>query len=146
MAARRRARALETELARAAAYRTAFRRFLRRTDAAAENAGLTSQRYDLLLQIAAAGSVRVTDLCERLQLRQTAVTELVKRAEEAGLLGREPSSDDARSWVLRLTAEGERRLMRAFAALREDRTALAEAFREVDARFQVATRRPRTSH
>jgi hypothetical protein len=39
-----------------------------------------------------------------------------------------------------LTAEGERRLMRAFDALREDRAALAEAFREVDARFRAATR------
>jgi DNA-binding MarR family transcriptional regulator len=131
---------VDAELVRAAAYRTAFRRFLQRTDAAAANAGLTSQRYDLLLQIASVGAVRVTDLCERLQLRQTAVTELVKRAEEAGLLKREPSSEDARSWVLRLTAEGERRLMRAFDALREDRAALAEAFREVDVRFRSASR------
>lgn len=136
---RRRTRAVDVELARAAAYRTAFRRFLYRTDTAAANAGLTSQRYDLLLQIASAEALRVTDLCERLQLRQTAVTELVKRAEEAGLVGREPSSEDARSWVLRLTPEGERRLMRAFEALRDDRAALAEAFGEVDAHFRVAT-------
>lgn len=140
MEGRRRPLALRVELDRAAAYRTAFRRFLRRTDAAAANAGLTSQRYDLLLQIASAGALRVTDLCERLQLRQTAVTELVRRAEEAGLLEREPSSRDARSWVLRLTVEGERRLMDAFDALRDDRAALAEAFREVDARFRVASR------
>ena len=137
--ASRRKQALEAELVRAAAYRTAFRRFLYRTDMAANSAGLTSQRYDLLLQIASAGAVRVTDLCERLQLRQTAVTELVKRAEEAGLLEREPSSEDARSWVLRLTPEGERRLMSAFEALRDDRAALAEAFSEVDAHFRVAT-------
>lgn len=139
MRRRRRPRALDAELERAAVYRTALRRFLQRTDAAAANAGLTSQRYDLLLQIASAGTLRVTDLCERLELRQTAVTELVKRAEDAGLLEREPSSQDARSWVLQLTVEGEQRLMLAFDALREDRAALAEAFREVDARFRVAS-------
>jgi DNA-binding MarR family transcriptional regulator len=138
--ARRRTKAVDAELARAAAYRTAFRRFLQRTDAAATNAGLTSQRYDLLLQVASAGALRVTDLCQRLELRQTAVTELVKRAEEAGLLERAQSAEDARSWVLRLTPEGERKLMLAFDALRDDRTALAKAFREVDASFRVATR------
>lgn len=139
MRGRRRPRALDAELERGAVYRTTLRRFLQRTDAAAANAGLTSQRYDLLLQIASAGTLRVTDLCERLELRQTAVTELVKRAEDAGLLEREPSSEDARSWVLQLTVEGERRLMLTFEALRDDRAALAEAFREVDARFRVAS-------
>jgi DNA-binding MarR family transcriptional regulator len=131
---------VDAELSRAAAYRTAFRRFLRRTDAAAADAGLTSQRYDLLLQIASAGTLRVTDLCERLQLRQTAVTELVKRAEDAGLIEREQSSEDARSWVLRPTPEGERRLMVAFDALRDDRAALADTFREAGTRFRAATR------
>lgn len=137
--ARRRRKALDAELARAAAYRTALREFLHRTETAAANAGLTSQRYDLLLQIASAGGLRVTDLCGRLQLRQTAVTELVKRAEEARLVERQLSSEDARSWVLQLTAEGERRLMLAFEALRDDRAALAEAFGEMDAHFRVAT-------
>lgn len=132
--------ALEAELARAAAFRTALRRLLQRTDAVAAQAGLTSQRYDLLLQIRSAGGVRVTELCELLRLRQTAVTELVKRAEEAGLIVRRASPEDGRVSLLRLTAEGERRLMRAFDALREDRAALAEAFREVDTRFKAATR------
>jgi DNA-binding MarR family transcriptional regulator len=97
--------ALEAELARAAAFRTALRRLLQRTDAVAAQAGLTSQRYDLLLQIRSAGGVRVTELCELLQLRQTAVTELVKRAKEAGLVARRPSPEDGRVSLLRLTAE-----------------------------------------
>ena len=119
-----------------------MRRLLARTDAVATRAGLTSQRYDLLLQIRSAGvdGVRVTELCQRLQLRQTAVTELVKRAEEAGLVERRRSPTDGRVSQLRLTTEGERRLLQAFDALHEDRAALAEAFREVDARFRAATR------
>lgn len=139
---RRTGAALEVELERAAAFRTALRRLLARTDAVATQAGLTSQRYDLLLQIRSAGGggVRVTELGERLQLRQTAVTELVKRAEEVGLVERRRFPADGRVSLLRLTAEGESRLLRAFEALREDRAALAEAFREVDARFRAATR------
>jgi DNA-binding MarR family transcriptional regulator len=136
--------AVEAELTRAAAFRTELRRFLRRTDAVAAEAGLTSQRYDLLLMIMSAvsrgGTVRVTELCELLQMRQTAVTELVKRAEGAGLLERYPSSNDGRMWFLRLTREGEERLLRAFAALRDDRDALAAAFDEVGERFRASTR------
>jgi DNA-binding MarR family transcriptional regulator len=136
--------ALDAEFLRAAAFRTALRRLLRRTDAVTAQAGLTPQRYDLLLMIRSAagesGGVRVTELCELLQLQQTAVTELVKRAEEAQLVERRPSPEDGRVWLLRLTAEGEERLIRAVNGLREDRAALAESFREVDARFRAATR------
>jgi DNA-binding transcriptional ArsR family regulator len=54
-----------------------------------------------------------------LDLQQTAVTELVNRTEEAGLIKRQPSLEDGRVRLL-LTAEGERRLLRAFNALRDD--------------------------
>ena len=110
-----------------------------RTEAVAGNAGLTPQRYDLLLMIRSAGELRVTDLCGLLHLQQTAVTELVKRSEEAGLIVRRPSGEDGRVWLLRLTSEGERRLMRAFGALREDRASLQLAFRELNRRFQAAS-------
>jgi DNA-binding MarR family transcriptional regulator len=136
---KRDATAADAELARAAAFRTALRRFLARTDAVAAQAGLTSQRYDLLLMIAAAGELRVTELCEVMQMQQTAVTELVKRSEEAKLVKRRPSPDDGRVWLLRLTNEGERRLLRAFSALRDDREALAPAFRELDRSFRAAS-------
>ncbi len=128
-----------SELLRAAAYRTELRRFLARTDAVAARAGLTSQRYDLLLMVSAAGEVRLTELCELLQVQQTAVTELVKRSEEAGLIERRVSPDDGRVWLLRVTRDGERRLMRALAELRDDRDALAAVFREVDRRFRAAS-------
>jgi DNA-binding MarR family transcriptional regulator len=129
----------ELELARAAAFRTALRRFLRRTESVAAEAGLTSPRYDLLLMIRSAGpgGMRVSELCELLQMQQTAVTELVKRTEGAGLIERRPSSEDGRVWLLRLTGKGERRLLHAFDALRQDRAALGTALREVNARFRA---------
>lgn len=131
--------ALDGELARAAAFRTGLRRFLARTDDVASAAGLTSARYDLLLMIRSSepSGIRITELCEPLQMRQTAVTELVRRTEEAGLIERHPSEDDGRVWLLRVTPEGDRRLMSAFAALRADRAELSEAFNELGVRFRA---------
>jgi DNA-binding MarR family transcriptional regulator len=129
----------ESELKRGAAFRSELRRFLSRTEVVTKEAGLTSQRYDLLLMIAAAGELRVTELCDLLRLQQTAVTELVKRTEHAGLVKRRPSPDDGRVWVLEPTAEGERRLRQAFTALRDDRHALAGAFRDLQRSFRAAS-------
>jgi DNA-binding MarR family transcriptional regulator len=128
----------EDELRRAAAFRSALRSFSARTEEVAAAAGLTPQRYDLLLAIRAApdATSTVTELSQQLRLRQTAVTELVKRAEEAGLLLRTPSPQDGRVTLLRLSDEGERRLMHAFEALRHDREQVRRALREVGARFR----------
>lgn len=125
-------------MADAAAFRTALRRFRRRTDTVAAGAGLTSQRYDLLLMIESAGGddgVRLTELCELLQMQQTAVTELVKRAEEAGLITRATTDEDRRVSLLRLTADGRSRLLDAFTELRGDREALATTLEELDLRL-----------
>ncbi|HZR95537.1 MAG TPA: MarR family transcriptional regulator [Gaiellaceae bacterium] len=119
-----------------AEFRASLRQFLRRTERIARRSGLTPQRYLLLLMIKGApdGSERstVTELAERLQLAQSTVTELVSRAEEAGLVAREQSRDDARVAHLRLTAEGERRLELAFTALATERTFLRDVFRHLD--------------
>jgi DNA-binding MarR family transcriptional regulator len=129
----------EIELQRAAAFRSALRRFLARSNEVADAAGLTSQRYDLLLAIKSAPgqTSTMTKLSYELSLRQTAVTELVKRAEEAGLLERSTSTADGRVSVLALTAEGERRLMRAFVGLREERRQLAVAMSAVGSSFRA---------
>nr|HZO97371.1 MarR family winged helix-turn-helix transcriptional regulator [Gaiellaceae bacterium] len=129
------------ELESAAAFRSELRRFLRRSEALAAEAGLTPQRYDLLLQLKAApaGHSTVTELGERLHLRQTAVTELVKRAEDAGLVRRRRSESDRRVFLLELTADGDRRVTEVFEALRRDRAAFAQAFDELGAHFRAAT-------
>ena len=131
----------DLELESVAAFRTQLRRFLRRTDVVTSQAGLTTQRYDLLLMLKSADregrGVRLTDLCELLQLQQTAVTELVKRSEQAGLIDRRPSAEDGRSTLLRLTAEGERRLRQVVDVLREERQTLGAAFKDLDELFQA---------
>lgn len=130
------------EVVRAAAFRSELRRFLHRSEAVAAQMGLTPQRYDLLLQLKAApnGYSTVTELGKRLHLRQTAVTELVKRAEEAGLVKRRRSDSDRRVFLLQLTEDGDRRVTRVFNALRRDRAAFARAFEQLDFHFRATTR------
>ena len=125
------------EYVRVAEFRSSLRRFLRRSETVARRAGLTPQRYLLLLMVKGApdGSElsTVTELAERLQLAQSTVTELVGRAEEAGLLRREPSGRDGRVAHLRLTEEGERRLSEAFTELESERDELRRAVAQLTA-------------
>ena len=119
-----------------AEFRSALRHFLRRSEKVARQSGLTPQRYTLLMMIKGAPGgdeqSTVTELAERLQLAQSTVTELVRRAETAGLIEREQSQHDARVAHLRLTSEGERRLMLSFTALETERAQLREAFANLD--------------
>ena len=48
----------------------------------------------------------MTELAERMQLTQSTVTELVTRAEAAGLVRRTQSEQDARVYWLELTPVG----------------------------------------
>ncbi len=118
------------EYAHVAAFWRALRRFLRRTEEVARAHGLTPQRYRLLVMIkgAADGSERatVTGLCEELQLGQSTVTELVARSEDAGLLRRATSPDDARIVFLYLTEDGEQRLAAVVSELNHERQQLAQ--------------------
>lgn len=114
-----------------AEFRAALRKFLRRSERIARQSGLTPQRFLLLLMIKGAPGGEeqstVTELSDRLQLAQSTVTELVRRAEEVGLVEREQSQRDARVAHLRLTAEGERRLLLSFTRLATERSQLSEA-------------------
>jgi DNA-binding MarR family transcriptional regulator len=124
------------EYIRVAEFRAALRRFLRRSERVARECGLTPQRYLLLLMIKGSAdsseSSTVTELAERLQLAQSTVTELVGRAEDAGLVEREPSSADGRVAHLRLTQKGEQRLSRAFTSLESERKYLLSALTSLD--------------
>ena len=123
--------AANDEYIHVAEFRSALRRLLRRTETVARKAGLTPQRYLLLLMVKGAPdgseSSTVTELSERLHLAQSTVTELVGRAEKAGLVRRRPSGDDGRVAHVCLTEEGERRLERAFTTLEGERESVREA-------------------
>ena len=124
------------EAARVAEFRVALRRFQRQTEVVARDCGITPAWYLLLLQIKGAPDLTeqttVTALADRLQLAQSSVTELVSRAQHAGLLERTPSSADARVVHLRLSAQGEKIFARAFRNLASEREALREAVAHLD--------------
>src|SRR5579862_4047777 len=112
----------------AADLRASLRKFLRASERVAREEGLTPSRYLLLLMIESTdeGRSTVTELAERMQLTLSTVTELVTRAETAGLLRREQSEDDARVFWLELTGEGQARLSRAVARNGSERDRLLE--------------------
>jgi len=124
------------EFARVAEFRSALRVFLRKAERNARKSGLTPQRYLLLLMIKGAPNGRetstVTELAERLQLAQSTVTELVSRAEEIGLVERAQSDSDGRVTNLRLSPEGERRLMLAFTTNEQEREELRAAIAHLE--------------
>lgn len=125
------------EVASVAEFRIALRRFQHQTEIVARECGITPSWYMLLLQIKGAPDLTeqttVTALAERMQLAQSSVTELVGRAQQAGLVERSPSSDDARVVLLRLSRHGEKTLARAFRSLGEERQALRDAITQLDA-------------
>lgn len=116
------------EILRAAEFRRRLRRFIAHGDAHVRQAGLTPQRYLLLLAIKGApdaSEVRtIGQLADDLQLAQSSVTELVDRAEAVGLVVRAQGGVDARTVAVRLSPKGEERLVRALAAVRADREQL----------------------
>jgi DNA-binding MarR family transcriptional regulator len=116
----------------AAEFRAALRQFLRKSEVAARAAGVTPRQHLLLLQIAANedGQTTVSELVGTLALTQSAVTELVQRAEQAGLVQRAGSPSDGRVVHLSLTPEGEKRLARIHDSLGPER---AELRRMIDA-------------
>ena len=109
-----------------AEFRAQLRRFLRRSEDVSRKAGITPRQHLLLLQIAGSptGTATVSDLVDRLALTQSAVTELVQRAEAAGLIERQTSPDDGRVVDLRLTTEGEAKLAQVHDALGPERELL----------------------
>jgi DNA-binding MarR family transcriptional regulator len=114
-----------------AEFRSALRAFMHTTEEKARRSGLTPQRYQLLLMIKGAPdrseSLTVTDVADRLQVAQSTATELVTRAEEAGLVQRSGSPKDGRVALVRLTRPGERLLSSCFRDLEEERGQLSAA-------------------
>lgn len=122
-------------------YETAaeFRRMLRhyegRTDEICRANGLTTDQYTLLLMVKGAHRkhpLSIGELAEGMQLAHNGMVERVQRAEAAGLLTRERSTEDRRVSLVRLTPEGDRRMKRVFRALGEESDRLIAYMAQVD--------------
>jgi DNA-binding MarR family transcriptional regulator len=87
-----------------------IRRFLHVSVGAARAAGLEPQQHQLLLAIKGMPSDRlptIGDVAERLQLKHNSANELVRRAEQRGLISTERGEDDRRQVLVTLTDAGE---------------------------------------
>jgi DNA-binding MarR family transcriptional regulator len=92
-----------------AGFRYALRRFLAASEAISRLAGVTPQQYQALLAIKAwpGETMAVKDLADQLLLTHQAAVQMLDRLARAGLAEREPSSEDRRSVIIRLTPRGE---------------------------------------
>jgi DNA-binding MarR family transcriptional regulator len=95
-----------------AGFRYALRQFVRYSEHAAAEAGLTPRQHQALLAIRAGpgGTMRVGQIAEQLFLRPHSASELLQRMEEQGLLRRETDPADKRQVRIRLHEHGERML------------------------------------
>jgi DNA-binding MarR family transcriptional regulator len=116
-------------------FRSALRRFNQATDDITRRHGLTRRRYELLVMVAGAEdgsrSATISEIAARMHLAPQTATELVSRAEQVGLVERSGDANDGRVTRVRLTANGERQLARAAAALGPERDRLLGLLGEV---------------
>ena len=119
-----------------ARFRAALRVFLRFSEEAARDAGVTPTQHQLLLAIRGSTvAPTISELAASLQLRHHSTVELIDRAVDTGLVDRETDSDDRRRQRLTLTARGEAVLDSLSAIHREElrrfREEMAAVLREL---------------
>jgi DNA-binding MarR family transcriptional regulator len=126
----------QAEYAAAATLRAALRRFGNESARVLHDHGLTTERYELLLAITArrdnSSQATIARLAEDLQLAASSMTQLARRAENAGLLYRRVSSKDARIRYLVLTDAGTAKLNAAASQLGPERQRLITMLATLD--------------
>jgi len=111
------------DYAQLAAFRHALRGFLRFSEAAAAQEGLTSQHYQAMLTLRGwpdGQPLSINDLAQQLLIKHNSAVGLVDRLADEGLIVREPSTLDRRKVELRLSSRGRQVLARLAAAHRDE--------------------------
>jgi len=106
-----------------AAFRYRLRLFLRFSEQAAREVGLTAQQHQALLAIMGfpgRDEINVGELAERLQIAHHSAVGLVDRLVAQKLLLRKHGTEDARQVYLSLSARGRKILERLSVAHREE--------------------------
>ena len=115
-----------------AEYRYAIRRFLRFSEEAARETGVTPQQYQLMLAIKGYPGrehANITQLAERMQLDHHSTVGLVDRTEERGLVRREQDTTDRRQVNVHLTNAGSALLRKLATTHREQLKRMKEDLR-----------------
>ncbi|RDI24352.1 MarR family winged helix-turn-helix transcriptional regulator [Pseudacidovorax intermedius] len=113
-------------------FRYRLRNFLRFSEDAAREEGITVLHYQLLLHtqgFAGRDWATVTEIAERLQAQVHGVVALISRCEEAGLVQRKPGRTDRRQTEVHLLPKGQRKLQKLAGQHLGQISALAEAVR-----------------
>ncbi len=95
-----------------AGIRVALRRFVAASEALSRAAGITQQQYQAMLAIKTwpTDAMQMKDLADQLLLTHHAAVQLVDRLAKLALAEREPSIEDRRSVIVKLTPKGDRLL------------------------------------
>jgi DNA-binding MarR family transcriptional regulator len=110
------------DYAQLATFRHALRGFLRFSEAAAAQEGLTSQHYQAMLILRGwpdGEPVSINDLAHQLLIKHNSAVGLVDRLTHEGLVVRKPSTVDRRKVELRLSSRG-RRVLGRLASMHRD--------------------------
>ena len=117
-----------------AAFRYAIRRFQRFSEQAARREGITPQQHQLLLAIKGFPErdyASVSELANRLQMRQHSMVGLIDRTEAQGLVRREQSMSDRRQVFIFLTPTGEAMLQKLSVQHRHELRTMRDALAAV---------------
>jgi DNA-binding MarR family transcriptional regulator len=114
-----------------ASFRYSLRKFLRFSEKAARQFGVTPQQHQLMLGVAGftgRGTASVSELAEFLQERHHSVVELIERAVQNGLVYRGQDVVDRRVVVVSLTRLGEETLAKLSTLHQEEITRVRAGF------------------
>ncbi len=116
-----------------AGFRRDLRRFLRFSEQAAAEEGLTPRQYQALLALRAGpgGRLGIGALAAELEIRHHSCVGLVDRLAKLGLVGRHGVRADRRKVEVWTTARGDRMLARLAAAHRAELRAMAPTLRRL---------------
>lgn len=114
-------------------FRFRLRSFLRFSEDAAREEGITVLQYQLMLHTQGFEGrewATVSEIAERLQAQPHGVVALVSRCEESGLVQRKPSQTDRRQVEVHLLPAGRKKLARLAALHADQLTELADVVRQ----------------
>jgi DNA-binding MarR family transcriptional regulator len=134
------------DYAQLAAFRHALRRFLRFSEAAAADAGITGQHYQAMLVVRGWPDderVTINDLAQQLLIRHNSAVELVDRLVEEDLLTREASPSDRRKVELHLTGRGRQVMAQLAAVHRRELRRIGPILKQFFAQLSRPERAPR---
>ncbi|MGC4961959.1 MarR family winged helix-turn-helix transcriptional regulator [Gordonia sp. DT218] len=110
-----------------ARFRYGIRRYLRFSEEAIRSSGVTSGQYQLMLALMGLpgnGVATVQEVAEQLLVRHHSAVELIDRAQEKGLVRREPHPTDGRRVQIHITDHGRDIVGRLAAMHRDEREVL----------------------